>query len=84
MTNPRMEKTVNKSYITNDLSIAAFLLMKGKSILRADKSGPGGKYVFEFEDSAGDAQIIALQFLSSDCSKYDNYIRTLRGMLRSS
>ncbi len=73
--------TNKKSYITHDLSIAAFLLMKGQSIVRADKSGPRGRYVFEFENETGQAEKIAMQFLSSECAIYDSHLRTLRGML---
>ena len=75
---------MNKTFITHDLSIAAYLLMKGKSIIRADKSGQGNRYVFEFDDTALDCQKCALEFLSSECSTYDGYMRTLRGMLRNS
>ena len=78
------KEMMSKTFITNDLSIAAFLLMKGKTLLRADKSGHGSKYVFEFDDTAGDCQKVSLDFLSSECSIYDGYMRTLRGMLRNS
>jgi len=75
---------MNNTFITHDLSIAAYLLMKGKQLVRADKSGVGNRYVFEFDDSDNSAQKCALEFLSSECSVYDGYMRTLRGMLRNS
>ena len=75
---------MKNTFITHDLSIAAYLLMRGKTIVKADKSGHGSKYVFEFDDSDGTAQKYALEFLSSECSVYDGYMRTLRGMLRNS
>jgi hypothetical protein len=74
---------MNKTFITHDLSIAAYLLMRGKCLIRADKSGHGSKYVFEFEDPDDNVQKTALEFLSSECSVYDGYMRTLRGMLRN-
>ena len=70
-----------KIYITHDLSIAAFLLMKGQSIISVDKNGPRGRYVFEFDNTSGKVEGIAMQFLSSECSVYDSHLRTLRGML---
>ena len=42
-----------KTYITNDMSVAAFLLMNGRTIVKAEKGAPGQKYVFEFENSDG-------------------------------
>lgn len=72
-----------KSYITHDMSVAAFLLMNGKTIIRAEKGAPGQKYVFEFEDQDGNCSSVAINFLASECSRYDGYLRMLRGMLRS-
>mgnify|MGYP001307295524 CR=1 FL=1 len=69
-----------KTYITNDMSIAAFLLMNGRTILKVEKKSP---YIFEFEDNDNKCEKIALSFLTSECSKYDGYLRMLRGMLRS-
>jgi len=74
---------MKNTFITHDLSIAAYLLMKGKSLIKADKSGVGNRYVFEFDDDDSTAQKIALEFFSSECSIYDGYMRTLRGMLRN-
>ena len=68
-----------KKYITHDMSVAAFLLMNGRQITKVEKSSP---YIFEFEDSDDKCEKIALQFLTSECSKYDGYLRMLRGMLR--
>ena len=73
-----------KVFKTHDLSIAAFLLMRGQVIIRADKSGYGGRYVFEFDDQDGKCQIISMEFLTSECSVYDGFIRTLRGMIQNS
>ena len=58
--------------------------MRGQAILSADKSGYGGRYVFEFNDDNGECQAISIEFLSSECSIYDGFIRTLRGMVQNS
>ena len=47
------KKKMNSTFITHDLSVAAYLLMKGHIIIKADKSGNRGQFVFEFEDPAG-------------------------------
>lgn len=72
-----------KTYTTNDMSVAAFLLLEDHPITKAEKGGPGGKFVFEFDDSSGGCSKSALKFLGSECSKYDGYLRMLRGMLRN-
>lgn len=69
-----------KTYITHDMSIAAYLLMHGKNIVKAQKGSP---YIFEFEDPANDCEKIALSFLVSDYAKYDSCLRMLRTMLRN-
>lgn len=68
-----------KKYLTHDMSVAAFLLMNGCNITRVEKSSP---YIFEFDDNENKCEKIALQFLTSECSKYDGYLRMLRGMIR--
>ena len=68
-----------KKYVTHDMSVAAFLLMNGCNITRVEKSSP---YIFEFDDNENKCEKIALQFLTSECSKYDGYLRMLRGMIR--
>ena len=70
-------------YQTNDIGIAAFLMLKK---LRLEKAFVeySGKYVFIFEDpnSVGDA--LSMDFLSSDFSIFDDKMRLLRKMIRFS
>jgi hypothetical protein len=42
-----------------------------------------GTYVFELEDTEEKAQIFAIEFLNSECSKFDNQMRNLRKILKS-
>lgn len=70
----------NTNYVTHDISVACFLLMKGFVIIRAESVS--GRYVFEFKDEKDEAHSVAIQFLSSECSIYDAHMRNLRGMLR--
>ena len=67
---------------TSDIATAAFLLMKGFKIEKA--SNLSGKYLFVFEDPESKAQSVCLEFINSDCSKFDNHLRGLRSLLRSS
>ncbi len=69
-------------YMTNDISIAAFLMMKGLSLANAASSG--GKYIFEFDDPSGLALGYVLSFPSTPFGQYDSYLRMLRGILKNS
>lgn len=71
---------MSSTFITNDLSIAAFLLVKGYKILKAEKE-LGGKFRFEIEDHNGNANEVSLEFLRSECFSYDGCVRMLRNML---
>ena len=64
---------------TPDIATAAFLLMKGFKLVSADNIS--GKYCFIFEDD-GSARLAVLEFVNSDCQKFDSYMRALRGMMR--
>jgi len=73
-----MNKMKN-TYTTSDLSLAAFLLMKGLSLDSAKKSV--GKFEFIFLDPENKADELSLLFIGSEFATYDGYLRTLRGML---
>ena len=66
---------------TSDIATAAFLLLKDFKLNSAGNLS--GKYMFVFEDPDGLAQSACLEFINSDCSKFDNHLRGLRSLLRS-
>jgi len=74
-----MSNKEQKKYVTSDLSLAAFLLMKGLALVSAQKTD--GKFEFIFDDPESKADALSLQFIGSEFAQYDGYIRTLRGML---
>jgi hypothetical protein len=75
-------KNTEKLYITNDLSIAAFLLTLGYTITKAERE-VSGRFHFEIQDENNTAEIDSVKFLGSECFKYDGYTRMLRNMLNS-
>lgn len=76
---------MNKNtFTTNDLSVAAYLLMKGHQLIKADKSGNKGQFVFEFEDLSGEVKKDSFGFLTTEFALYDNFLRSLRNMIKSS
>ena len=70
---------MEKIYVTSDLSLAAFLLMRGLILKSAQKVT--GKFEFVFFDPDDQADQLSLSFIGSEFSVYDGYMRTLRGML---
>jgi hypothetical protein len=70
-------------YITPDLSLAAFLLMKGVVLKKAERE-KSGKFIFLFSDADHRCQNLALEFLNSEFSNYDNHIRNLKKIIYSS
>ncbi len=70
----------SKTYKTSDLSIAAFLMMKGMKLSNAYR-GPSGQFMFEFDDPSSAGVQYAIEFASSDCAVYDNHVRNLKKIL---
>jgi hypothetical protein len=69
-----------KTFKTSDLSLAAFLAMKGLNLLRCLKTQTG-KFEFVFEDLEEKAPGLSMVYLNSDFCKFDNHVRTLKKML---
>ena len=69
------------SYTTTDLSLAAFLKLRGLKLLKASKTGTG-RFEFIFEDN-GQADSLALEFTNSEFSAYDANLRALKKMINS-
>jgi len=70
----------NITYSTNDISIAAFLLMKGLALLSACKDDR--RFNFVFSDPENKGQTYVLEFASTPFAQYDAYLRTLRSLVR--
>lgn len=67
-------------YQTSDLSIAAFLMMKGLKLISADREATG-RFLFVFDDPNKDGVKYAIEFAGSDCAVYDNHVRNLKKLL---
>ena len=66
-------------YRTSDLSLAAFLMMKGLLLLSANKDGP--RFQFVFDDHSREADMLSIEYINSEFSKFDNSVRTLKKLL---
>ena len=69
-------------YTTNDIGIAAFLMLKNLQ-LKSCSIEDGGKYVFEFSDPSDLGTSLSIEYLNSECSKFDNQVKNLRKILNS-
>ncbi len=70
-------KTEARAYETSDLGTAAFVHMMGLKILGATR-GNRGKFFFRFEDPEGRAENYALDYVNSECRKFDAAVRSLK------
>lgn len=68
-------------YKTSDLSIAAFLMMKGLKLNNAYRDSSTGQFMFEFEDPEKKGILYAIEFAGSQCAVYDNHVRNLKKIL---
>jgi len=70
-------------FTTNDLGLSAYLMIQGLCLKDASIDSRG-TYVFEFEDPNNDAKKLSIKFLNSECAKFDQQIRNLRMLLKTS
>lgn len=68
-----------KTYSTSDLALAAFLKMKGRKLITANRA-LAGRFNFEFEDD-GTCPTLALEFVNGEFSTYDSQVRALKKAL---
>ena len=71
---------MNNIYKTSDLSIAAYLMMKGMKLSNAFRS-TSGQFMFEFDDPDSKGPQFAIEFTGSTCAVYDNHVRNLKKIL---
>ena len=71
------------TFTTSNLGIAAYLMVRGLSLISAQKSS-GGRFEFIFDDSNMTAASHAVDFVNSDCAKFDAQVRNLKNLLYKS
>lgn len=67
-------------FITSDLSLAAYLVMKNLNLLSAKKNDIG-KFEFHIDDPDKEAERLSLEYVNSECCKFDNQVRTIKKLL---
>ena len=69
-----------KIYITSDIAIAAFLMMKGMQLVSASRER-SGRFKFQFDDANNEADEFAVQFVNSESAKFDAHVKNLKNIL---
>ena len=69
-----------KIYITSDIAIAAFLMMKGMQLISAARER-SGRFRFEFDDENNEADKFAVEFVNSESAKFDAHVKNLKNIL---
>jgi len=65
---------------TSDIAIAAYLMMKGVKLLTADRDS-SGRFKFCFEDTHNKCKSLSVDFLNSECSRFDSTMKKLKNIL---
>jgi len=66
---------------TNDLSFAAYMLLRGCALVSARKLGRSYKFVVDLKDE--DENRIKVEWVNSECSKFDSKVRDLKKIMFS-
>jgi len=70
-------------FIINDLGLAAYFIINGL-VLKDARVNDRGVFVFEFDDPNKEAKKLSINFLNSECSRFDQQVRNLRTLLKTS
>ncbi len=70
----------NKIFETSELSLAAFLIMRGLPLIKAKKND-NGRFSFEIDNSSLTAEKLALEYINGEFCKFDNHVRSLKKII---
>lgn len=71
---------MKKSYITSDIAIAAYLMMKGMTLKDANRER-NGRFRFEFEDPQDLGNKYAIEYVNSESAKFDSHVKNLKNII---
>ena len=69
-----------KNYITSDIAISAYLMLKGLKLLSASRESTG-KFRFEFLNPESKAQSLAVEYIGSEMCTFDTQLNNLKKLL---
>lgn len=65
-------------YCTNDMSFAAYLIMKGLTLINAQRLGKTFKFEFLYDTKI---ERYNIEYVSSEVSRYDDAVRKLKRLV---
>ena len=65
---------------TSDIAIAAYLMMRGLRLTKAEKER-NGRFRFEFDDPDSKGSKYAVEFVNSESAKFDAHVKNLKNIL---
>lgn len=71
----------NNQFVTNDLSLAAYLIMRGCELKMHKKLGTSFKFILDL--GAHGAQRLQADFINSEARRFDAAVRDLKKILFS-
>lgn len=72
-----------KEFKTSDLGLAAFMVMRGLSLISAERLD-NGRFEFVLDDHSETSKSLSIEYISSEFCQFDNQVRTLKKLLYSS
>lgn len=69
-----------KNYITSDIAISAYLMLKGLKLVSASREA-SGKFRFEFLDPNSIAQSLAVEYIGSEMCAFDTHLKNLKKLM---
>jgi hypothetical protein len=71
-----------REYVTNDLSLTAYMLMRGCKLITAKRLGRSYKFIINLRDNDGDQ--LRVDFVNSEAARFDAAVRDLKKTMFSS
>ena len=71
------------TFETSDIGIAAYVMMKGLKLIKANR-GNGGRFKFIFEDPTSLGPRLAVDYVNSEAAKFDANMKNLKNILYKS
>ena len=70
----------NNNFLTSDIAIASYLMMKGMTLINASREKTG-RFKFEFSDPQNLAQKNAVEYVNSESAKFDAHMKNLKNII---
>lgn len=68
------------TFITSDIAIASYVMMKGLTLIAARRE-KNGRFHFEFDDPNDVGNNYAIEFVNSESAKFDSHVKNLKNII---